>query len=81
MKDESSGSYQYSLREDGKKVYCVYPSTESPVLLYDFGKEAGEVVSKESGADGKIVIKVLSVDAVNAGSRSLRRMEERPSCM
>ena len=75
VKDESSGSYQYSLREDGKKVYCVYPSTESPVLLYDFGKEAGEVVSKESGADGKIVIKVLSVDAVNAGSRSLRRME------
>ena len=73
--DISSGDYQYALREDGKKVYCKFQNSEISQLLYDFGKNAGEIISEKEDKLFKSIIKVLSVDTVKSGERFLRRME------
>ena len=73
--DVSTDAYQYALREEGKKVYCVFSTKDTPQLIYDFGKEAGEIVSEVVDKDSKTVLRVLAVDAVKYGDRLLRRME------
>ena len=73
--DVSTDAYQYALREDGKKVFCQFQNSDTPKLLYDFGKNAGEIVSEEIDQDVKIVIMVISVDTVKSGDRLLRRMK------
>jgi len=35
--DVSTDAYQYALREEGKKVYCVFQTKDTPQLIYDFG--------------------------------------------
>ena len=72
--DVSSDEYEYALREEGKKVYCKLP-TKDEQLIYDFGKEAGEIVREIVDGDSKTVLRVLAVDAVKYGDRLLRRME------
>ena len=73
--DVSSDGYQYALREEGKKVYCKHQNYDTPQLLYDFGKNVGEIVSEMVTQDERSVVKVLSVDYVKSGDRLLRRME------
>lgn len=73
--DVSSDEYQYALREEEKKVYCVFPTKDAPQLIYDFGKEAGEIVSEVTDNNEKTIVRVLAVDAVKYGDRFLRRME------
>lgn len=73
--DVSTDNYQYALREDGKQVFCVRPNRDMPELIYDFGKEAGEIVSEVEDTDGKTVLRVLAVDAIKYGDRLLHRME------
>ena len=72
--DVSSDEYEFALREEGKKVYCKLP-TKDEQLIYDFGKEAGEIVREIVDWDSKTVLRVLAVDAVKYGDRLLRRME------
>ena len=72
--DVSSDKYEFALREEGKKVYCKLP-TKDEQLIYDFGKEAGEIVREIVDWDSKTVLRVLAVDAVKYGDRLLRRME------
>ena len=72
--DVSSDEYEFALREEGKKVYCKLP-TKDTQLIYDFGKEAGEIVREIVDGDSKTVLRVLAVDAVKYGDRLLRRME------
>ena len=75
--DVASDAYQFALREDGKKVYCKFQNMNAPKLLYDFGKNEGEVVSEEAGPLGeneRLVVRVVSVDTVKSGERLLRRM-------
>ena len=69
--DVSTDAYQYALREDGKKVFCKFQNSDTPKLLYDFGKNAGEAIGEEND----IIVKVLSVDTVKSGDRLLRRMK------
>ncbi|MBP5777606.1 MAG: hypothetical protein J6W56_08670 [Prevotella sp.] len=73
--DVSTGAYQYALREDEKRVYCVFQTKDTPQLIYDFGKEAGEIVSEVADKDGKTIVRVVAVDAIKYGDRLLRRME------
>lgn len=73
--DVSSDAYQYALREDGKKVYGKFQNSDTPKLLYDFGKNAGETVSEVIDKDGETVVKVVSVDQIKYGDRLLRRMK------
>ncbi len=73
--DVSSDAYQYALREDGKKVYGKFQNSDTPKLLYDFGKNAGETVSEVTDKDGETVVRVVSVDQVKYGDRLLRRMK------
>lgn len=73
--DVSSDAYQYALREDGQIVYGKFQNSDTPKLLYDFGKNAGETVSEVTDNDWKTVVKVVSVDQVKYGDRLLRRMK------
>ena len=77
--DVSSDVYQYALREEEKRVYCVFPTKDTPQLIYDFGKEVGEIVSEEIYNNGisisKTIVRVVAIDAVKYGDRILRRME------
>lgn len=73
--DVSTDAYQYALREEGKKVYYIFWTKDTPQLIYDFGKEAGEIVSEVEDKDGKTVLRVLAVDAIKYGDRLLHRME------
>ena len=73
--DVSTDAYQFALREEGKKVYCKFPTKDTPQLIYDFGKEAGEIVREVMDIDSKTVLRVVAVDAVEYGDRLLHRME------
>lgn len=77
--DVSTDNYQYALREDGKQVFCVRPNRDMPELIYDFGKEAGEIVCERIDDNGisiaKFILRVVEVDAVKYGDRILRRMK------
>ena len=54
--DVGSGDYQYALREDGKKVYCKFQNNELSQLLYDFGKNTGEIISEKEDKLFKSII-------------------------
>ena len=69
-----SRSSGYALREEDKKVYCVFLDKDTPQLIYDFGKNAGEIVSEEIDHNKRTVVKVHSVDSVKYANHILRRM-------
>ena len=77
--DVSSDVYQYALREEEKRVYCMFPNKDVPQLIYDFGKDVGEIVSEEIYNNGisisKTILRVVGIDAIKYGGRILRRME------
>ena len=60
----SSKAVEMFLREEGKKVYCCYPYQNTEILLYDFGKNAGEIISKEIKNGDTRIRKVISVDTI-----------------
>lgn len=73
--DVSSQSIDMVLREEGKKVYCCYPRHDTEILLYDFGKNAGDIISKEEKYGETVILKVMSVKTIMIGSNSFRGME------
>lgn len=73
--DISSQSIEMMLREEGKKVYCRYPSHDAEILLYDFGKDTGDIISKEEKYGETVILKVMSVKNIMVGSNSFRGME------
>lgn len=76
--DKVGAQYQYSLREDGNKVFIVYPRNETESLLYDFGKDVGDCLFlRETGdAHGTIMgWKVANVDTIDIKGVRFRRMQ------
>ena len=67
--DQVGGQYQYALREGGKKVYIVYSYNKTASLLYDFGKNAGDVIDELA-----YPLIVASVDTIDIDSVKFRRM-------
>ena len=67
--DKVGGQYQYALREEGKKIYIVYPHYETVSLLYDFGKNAGDVINELAHP-----LIVASVDTIDIDGVKFRRM-------
>ena len=63
-----------ALREEGKKVYCCYPKQNTEYLLYDFGKNAGEVISKEIIYGNTRIRKVISVNTIMVKNNAFRCM-------
>ena len=67
--DKIGGQYQYALREEGKKIYIVHPHYETASLLYDFGKNAGDVIDE---LEHPLI--VASVDTIDIDGVKFRRM-------
>ena len=67
--DKVGGQYQYALREKGKKIYIVYPHHETASLLYDFSKNAGDVINELT-----YPLIVASVDTIDIDGVKFRRM-------
>jgi hypothetical protein len=67
--DNVGGQYLYALREEGKKVYIVYPHYETASLLYDFSKNAGDVINEL-----EYPLIVASVDTIDIDGVKFRRM-------
>jgi hypothetical protein len=67
--DTIGGQYQYALREEGKKIYIVYPHYETASLLYDFSKNAGDVINELAHP-----LIVASVDTIDIDGVKFRRM-------
>jgi hypothetical protein len=67
--DKVGGQYQYALREKGKKIYIVYPHHETTSLLYDFSKNAGDVINELA-----YPLIVASVDTIDIDGVKFRRM-------
>ena len=67
--DKIGGQYQYALREEGKKIYIVYPHYEMASLLYDFSKNAGDVINELAHP-----LIVASVDTIDIDGVKFRRM-------
>ena len=76
ISDIVSGSWLYSMREEDKKVYCMFFDKDTPQLIYDFSKNAGEIVSEEINGNSRTIVKVISVDSVKYSNRNriFRRM-------
>ena len=67
--DKVGGQYQYALREKGKKVYMVDDHYETESLLYDFSKDAGDVIDELV-----YPLIVASVDTIDIDGVKFRRM-------
>ena len=67
--DKIGGQYQYALCEEGKKIYIVYPHYETASLLYDFSKNAGDVINELAHP-----LIVASVDTIDIDGVKFRRM-------
>ena len=67
--DKVGGQYQYALREEGKKVYMVDDHYETESLLYDFSKDAGDVIDELV-----YPLIVASVDTIDIDGVKFRRM-------
>ena len=72
--DVASQAVEMSLREEDKKVYCCYPSRDTEILLYDFSKNAGEIISKEIKNGDTYIQKVTSVDNIMVNDKVFRCM-------
>ena len=72
--DVASQAVEMALREEGKKVYCCYPNQNTEYLLYDFGKNAGEVISKEIIYGDTRIRKVISVNTIMVKNNAFRCM-------
>ena len=75
--DVSSQNIEMVLREEEKKVYCRYLHHDTEILLYDFGKNTGDIISKEEKYGEIVILKVMSVKTIMVGSNSFRGMEVR----
>ena len=62
--DVASQGVEMFLREEGKKVYCCYPYKNTEILLYDFSKNAGDIVSNEIKNEAAWIRKVIAVDTI-----------------
>ena len=67
--DNVGGQYMYALREEGKKIYIVYPHNDTASLLYDFSKKAGDVINELAHP-----LIVASVDTIDIDGVKFRRM-------
>lgn len=82
--DTESGNYCYGMREEGQKVFAVYPNHSGEQLLYDFGLNVGDVFQlydDDNGSDPNAWATVVSVDTVVVGSRAFRVLDVRPKDM
>ena len=70
--DVASQGVELFLREEGKKVYCCYPNQNSEILLYDFGKNAGEIISRETRNGGTWIRKVIAFDTIMVKANPFR---------
>ena len=75
--DKMGGKYQYALLEEGKQVYIVYDHQETPSLLYDFGKNKGDVIYQEVDELSGMVSeqRVIGVDTIDIDGLRLRRLQ------
>ena len=73
--DVASQAVEMALREEDKKVYCCYPNRDTEILLYDFGKNAGDIISKEVKDGDTWIRKVISVDTVMVKGNAFRCMK------
>lgn len=67
-------TFEMLLREEGRKVYCYYPNQNSETLLYDFGKNAGEIISREIKNGDTWIRKVIAVDTIMYKTKFFRCM-------
>ena len=72
--DLASQRVEMSLREEGEKVYCCYPDQNAEIMLYDFSKNTGDVISKEERHGETLVRKVMSTETIIIGMNSFRGM-------
>ena len=82
--DVATGNYEYAIREDGKKVYCIYANYESngEILIYDFGLNIGDtfkLYDADETVDPSSRATVVSVDTIVLGNRAFRVMDVRPN--
>ena len=82
--DAETGNYRYGMRQDGQKVFAIYPHYSGEVLLYDFGLSVGDtflLYDDDNGSDPNAWATVVSVDTVVVGSRAFRVLDVRPKDM
>ena len=72
--DIASNGIEMFLREEGKRVYCCYPYKNTEDLIYDFGKNAGDVISKKFNYGTTRIRKVIAVDTIMVKDKVLRCM-------
>ena len=80
--DVATGNYEYAIREDGKKVYCIYANYESngEKLIYDFGLNIGDtfkLYDADETVDPSSRATVVSVDTVMVDDRAFRALDVR----
>ena len=75
--DKIGENYQYALREDGKQVYIVHDHYETPQLLYDFSKDKGDIITKETDEKSGLVseMRVIGVDTIDIDGLKIRRLQ------
>lgn len=72
--DMASQRVEMSLREEGERVYCCYPGQDVEIVLYDFSKNAGDIISKEERYGETLIRKVMSTETIMNGTNSFRGM-------
>ena len=79
--DVASQAVEMALREEDKKVYCCYPNRDTEILLYDFGKNVGDLISKEVKDGDTWIQRVISVDIVMVEDNAFRCMTVHEYCI
>ena len=82
--DVATGNYKYGMREDGRKVYCIYANDKpnGEKLIYDFGLNVGDtfkLYDADETVDPSSRATVVSVDTIVVGNRAFRVMDVRPN--
>ena len=74
--DVATGNFEYAMREEEKKVFCVYPNN-AETLLYDFGLNVGDSFYSSDNPNPSTQATVVAVDTIVVGNRAFRVLDVR----
>ena len=75
-------AYCFALREEGHKVFVVWPQYPGESLLYDFGLNEGDIFPLDGDGEDSAPTSwatVVSVDTVIVGNHAFRILDVRPT--
>jgi hypothetical protein len=81
--DVATGKTEFLLREDGQKVFAIYPGYSTEIKLYDFGLGTGDVFDCQTDGSGVRYLsakRVQSEDYLKLNGERFRRLHVEEYC-